>query len=536
MEKVLTPVAPEGSVLYVDPARNLLLLGGTRDDLDNLISMVTIFDVDVMRGMSFALVPLEHSDADAVGPELERIFSLNQAGNDNADKDNNGNGSESVRFLPIPRLRSILIISPQMVYINHAREWIKTLDRRDEGGQNLHVYHVQNGRAKDIAAVLGKIFGAEESKGPVAKGDIAPGYKPVAIESPSGGGGALAGAASPGGIVNTTGKVSMAPPAKTSATRPITTESQEVSVVQFSAENPVRIVADPDINALVIYASPADYETVLSALQKIDIAPLQVMIEATIAEVTLGGSFSYGLQWFFRSLDFQGDMTGQKVFDVIGEGLTGAAGAFSYAATTQDVRVTLTAISQQTDVRIISSPHLMVRDNQPARIQIGDQVPVLSQQAVSTITPGAPVVNSVQYIDAGVILEVTPHVNSSGLVSLDIAQQISTPVRTETSNIDSPSIQQRMIETTVAVKSGEVVALGGLIADRESKGGTGIPALRRIPVFGSLFGTKGKDSSRTELLVLLTPRVIRDSQEAREVTYEIGTRMRSIVPLGAKIQ
>jgi general secretion pathway protein D len=178
----------------------------------------------------------------------------------------------------------------------------------------------------------------------------------------------------------------------------------------------------------------------------------------------------------------------------------------------------------------------MVRDNQPARIQVGDQVPVLTQQAVSTITPGAPIVNSVQYIDAGVILEVTPHVNASGLVSLDIAQQISTPVRTETSNIDSPSIQQRMIETSVAVQSGDVVALGGLISDRETKGGQGLPALRRIPVFGSLFGTKGRDSARTELLVLLTPKVIRDSEEAREVTYEIGTRMRALVPLGSKIQ
>jgi general secretion pathway protein D len=224
------------------------------------------------------------------------------------------------------------------------------------------------------------------------------------------------------------------------------------------------------------------------------------------------------------------------VFDVIGPGLTGFAGAFSYLITTQDVRVTLTALSQQTDVRIISSPQLMVRDNQPARIQIGDQVPVLTQQAVSTITPGAPVVNSVQYIDAGVILEVTPHVNASGLVSLDISQQISTPVRTETSNIDSPSIQQRMIETSVAVQSGNVVALGGLIADRESKGGQGIPALRRIPVLGTLFGTKGRDSQRTELLVLLTPRIIRDSQEAQDITYEIGTRMRAVVPLGAKIQ
>ena len=368
MEKVLGPIAPEGSILYVDAARNLLLLGGTRADLENLLSMITIFDVDLMRGMSFALIPLEHADADAVGLELQRIFSLNESANkDNADKDNkakgSGQGSELVRFLPIPRLRSILIISPQMVYINHAREWIKTLDRRDEGGQNLHVYHVQNGRAKDIAGVLGKIFGAEESKAARTGGEIAPGYHPVAIGSGStsgafgeGGGGIGGGGIGGGGIANTSGKVSMAPPALTSPTKPITTESQEASVVQFSAENPVRIVADPDINALVIYASPEDYATVLSALQKIDVAPLQVMIEATIAEVTLGGSFSYGLQWFFRGIDANAETTGQRIFDVIGEGITGAASAFSYAATISDMRVTLTALSQQTDVRIISSP------------------------------------------------------------------------------------------------------------------------------------------------------------------------------------
>jgi general secretion pathway protein D len=536
MEKVLKPVAPEGSILYVDTTRNLLLFGGMRDERENLMRMVDIFDVDFMRGMSFALFPLEHSDANTVAAELERIFSLNTAKTANKESPSPPEGSGSVRFLPIERLRAVLVISPEMVYINHAREWIKTLDRRDEAGQSLHVYHVQNGRAKDIAAVLGSIFGAEEAAAQPTRGEVAPGYRPVAIESAIDSAlGLPAGGRTPAASA-TPGRVSQAPPAKTSATRPITTESQDVTVVQFSAQAAVRIVADPNINALVIYASPADYETILSALGKIDIAPLQVLIEATIAEVTLTGSFEYGLQWFFSGLQAQADTTGNKIFDTIGPGLTGFAGAFSYLVTMQDLRVALTALSQQTDVRIISSPQLMVRDNQPARIQIGDQVPVLTQQAVSTITPGAPVVNSVQYIDAGVILEVTPHVNASGLVSLDISQQISTPVRTETSNIDSPSIQQRMIETSVAVQSGNVVALGGLIADRESKGGQGIPALRRIPVLGTLFGTKGRDSQRTELLVLLTPRIIRDSQEAQDITYEIGTRMRAIVPLGAKIQ
>ena len=149
---------------------------------------------------------------------------------------------------------------------------------------------------------------------------------------------------------------------------------------------------------------------------------------------------------------------------------------------------------------------------------------------------GAPIVNSVQYIDAGVILQVTPHVNANGTVTLDIAQQISQPIRTTSSNIDSPTIQQRMINTSVSIQSGEIVALGGLIAERETKSGSGLPALRRIPVLGSLFGVKGKDFVRSEILVLLTPKVIRDTYEARQVTYELGTRMRSIVPLGSRIQ
>lgn len=529
MEKILEPVAPEGGILYVDTTRNLLLLGGMRDELTNLTAIVDIFDVDFMRGMSFAMVPLEHSEAVDVAAELKRVFSLNSSTEETP-------AEASVRFLPIERLRAIIVISPDMVYINHARDWIKMLDRRDEAGQTLYVYHVQNGRATDIATVLGNIFGAEEAAAQPARGQVAPGLRPVAVES------AIDSALGlpPGGRTpartTTPGSVSKAPAAKTSATRPITTESQAATVVQFSAQSTVRIVGDPSINALIIYASPADYETILSALRKIDIPPLQVLIEATIAEVTLTGSFEYGLQWFFRGLQGQFDTTGEKIFDTIGDGIKGFAGAFSYMVSTQDVQVTLTAISRQTDVRIISAPQVMVRDNQPARIQIGDQVPVLTQQSVSTITPGAPVVNSVQYIDAGVILEVTPHVNANGVVSLDIAQQISTPVRTETSNIDSPSIQQRMIETHVSVQSGNVVALGGLIADREMKGGQGLPLLRRIPVLGSLFGTKGRDSQRTELLVLLTPRVIRDSQQAEDITYEMGTRMRAIVPLGAKVQ
>jgi general secretion pathway protein D len=524
METVLKPVAPKGSILFADKARNLLLLGGTSDELESMLRMIGIFDVDYMRGMSFALIPIENSNAVEVAAEVERIFNLN------IQQEKAAPGP--IRFLPIERIRSILVISPDMTYIKHASDWIKTLDRRDETDQKLHVYQVQNGRAGEIAEVLGRIFGAQTpDEASPNRGQVAPGYSPTTIESlppPSE-------SVSATSSVSTSGQVSLAPPAKRSPTERAS-EKAAVSVVQFEGKNAVRIVADPNSNQLVIYATFADYQTILSALTKIDIAPMQVSIEATIAEVTLTGGFEYGVQWFFNTVDMSVDFEGGEIFKAIGDGATGVAQAFSYIAAAQSIQATLVALSQQTDVRIIASPNITVRDNQPARIQIGDQVPVLTQQSTSNFAAGAPTVNSVQYIDSGVILEVTPHVNASGLISLDIIQQISQPVPTTSSDIDSPSIQQRLIQTSVSVQSNEVVALGGLISEIETKGGSGIPALRRIPVLGSLFGTKSKDSRRTEIIVLLTPRLIRDSMDAREITYELGQRMRAIVPLGAAIQ
>jgi general secretion pathway protein D len=527
MEKVLNSVAPEASVLYVDATRNLLLLGGTTAQLTSLLDMVAIFDIDLMRGMSFALVPLEHSDARSVGADLEKIFNINK-----------DNPAGSTRFMPITRLNSILVISAEMDNIEHAREWIRTLDRSDQVTQRLYVYYLQNGRAKDVASVLGKIFGASGSGAP--KGEVAPGYTPAQIGSAVGPITSLGVEAGtpPIGLTGpapaAAGELSMAPPAKDSPTAPTTTGSEEATVVQFTGQGAVRIVAEPNINALVIYASAVDYDTILSALRKIDIAPLQVMIEATIAEVTLSGDFQYGLQWFLNSVD--NDVGINLANSTISNAASLFTQAFTYVGTTNNFHVALSAISHQTDVNIVSSPSLMVLDNQTARIQVGDQVPVLSQQAVSTVTAGAPVVNSVQYIDSGVILEIKPHVNNSGQVMLDITQQVSQPVTTTSSTIDSPTIQQRLITSSVAVRSGDTVALGGLIADRASKTGRGLPALRRIPVLGPLFGVKGRDSTRTELLVFLTPRVIRDWQDARDVSYELSSRMRSLTPLGAKIQ
>ena len=254
--------------------------------------------------------------------------------------------------------------------------------------------------------------------------------------------------------------------------------------------------------------------------------PLQVLIEATIAEVRLTDQLRYGLQWFFAFGSSRATLS---------EAASGAVSSlfpgFSYLYSRVDARVVLNALTSVTDVRIISAPQLFVRDNAQARLQVGDQVPIVTQQAISVTDSDAPLVNTVEYRDTGVILEVIPHVNTSGSVILEIIQEVSDVVPTESSGIDSPTIQRRQISSEVFMMTGETVALGGLIRDRQTEGVSGIPLLSEIPILGNLFKTTSNNEDRTELLVLLTPRVIRNAQDAAALTEELRRRIPSVTQL-----
>jgi general secretion pathway protein D len=196
----------------------------------------------------------------------------------------------------------------------------------------------------------------------------------------------------------------------------------------------------------------------------------------------------------------------------------------------------LNALTAITQVKVISSPELLVLDNGTAHLEVGDQVPIATQSAVSVISPGAPVVNSVDYRDTGVILNITPRVSSSGLVLLDIDQEVSDVVKTTSSNIDSPTIQQRRIESSVAVNTGETIALGGLIQDHQSNTVTGIPVLSNIPILGNLFKSTDNEHNRTELLVLLSPKVIKNTSDARLATNELRQRLKGLQVLQQRMQ
>jgi general secretion pathway protein D len=293
----------------------------------------------------------------------------------------------------------------------------------------------------------------------------------------------------------------------------------------------LRIVSDARNNALIIYATPKEYELIDQAMQRLDVAPLQVLIEATIAEVTLNNTLQYGLQWFFR--------VGNSNFTLS----TLASGAvspvfpgFNYVLNASSVQIVLNALTAITQVKVISSPDLLVLDNGTGHLQVGDQVPIATQSAVSVISPGAPVVNSVDYLSTGVILNITPRVSSSGLVLLDIDQEVSQAVQTTSSSINSPTIQQRRIESSVAVNTGETIALGGLIQDHSSNTVSGIPILSNIPILGNLFKSTSNEHDRTELLVLLSPKVIKNTSDARLATNELRQRLKGLEILQQRMQ
>jgi general secretion pathway protein D len=294
---------------------------------------------------------------------------------------------------------------------------------------------------------------------------------------------------------------------------------------------PVHIVADEKNNALVIFARPRDYKMIEAMIKRLDIVPLQVLIEATIAEVTLNDNLQFGLQWFFSKASSKFELNNAATGIGTAADILPQFPGFNYVLGGGKAKLVLNALSELTHVDVVSAPHLLVLDHQTAGLQVGDQVPIVTESAQSVIAAGAPLVNSVQYLNTGVVLQVTPRVNSTGLIALDIDQQVSEPVTTTTSQIQSPTITQRRIVTSVVVRDGETIALGGLILDNQNTSRSGVPLLSEIPVFGGLFRTDTRKNARTELLVLLSPRIVRNTKEARDMTDDLRDRMKLVKPL-----
>jgi general secretion pathway protein D len=500
--RLIDPILPN-VITQSDNARNTIVVSGTSGQRAAVRDLVRQFDADWLRNTSFALFVPQRTDSRLIVPELDKLI--------------NAEGAPMrglVRLIAMDRLNGILAVSTQRQYLDDVRRWVEILDREGQASERrVYVYRVQNGRSADLARVLANAFGGRgggstsdmtrssrsNTAAPVSRDDLG--------ASPGGSGGPADAAAASGG--------SSAPGA-----------GAPTSVDIATGDLRAQISSDETNNAIVVFATPRDYAVVEDALHKLDVPPSQVMIEAAIVEVTLTDQLQYGVQWQF------GNATSNAA---LSQGSTSTPisifPGFTYFYSHSTISAALNALESLTKINVVSAPKLLVLNNQTASLQVGNQVPTISATAISTIGSNAPVVNSIEYRDTGIILKITPRVNSGGVVLLDIGQEVSAVVPTLTPGIASPTISTRKITTSVAVQDGEVIALGGLISNSVTDTKSGLPIVSHIKFLSTLFGNTNNQGTKTELIVLLRPRVVRSVDDGRALTDELRDKLQALRPL-----
>jgi len=498
MTNILEPLAPEGSIVRIDTLRNLVVLAGTGPEMNSMLDTIQMFDVDWMAGLSVGFFSLEYAKVNDVVTQLETLLA-----------DESVNSAKGLfRFVPVESANALLVVSPQQSYLARIEDWIERLDMAEASGsaaQRLYVYRVRHGDAENLADILTTLFsegGGGSSGARRSVGGVAPGREQASI----GGDGTASGSGATGS-------------ASRGATSSTLTLSSEVS-----------IVADIVNNSLLVRSSPRDYKKILDALKQLDIVPLQVLVEATIVEIQLTGSLRYGVQWRFKGPAIEGYQGRQSLTQGNNEFPSPTFPGFNWSVVLQPstIKATLTALAEDNLVNVLSSPTVMVMDNQEAKIEVGDEVPILTTAQQGTSDTDR-ILNQIEYKQTGVQLSVTPRVTPGGLVQMQIDQQVSS-VLEDVGPLGSPSFRNRTITSNVAVRSNQAVVLGGLIQDDTSSGKSGVPGLYRAPIVGSLFGNTTKTARRTELVVVLTPRVIAGDSDIDAVTRDFRRKVKNLDP------
>lgn len=578
MQKLLKPFARADSILLVDNARNVIVVAGTPDELANYDRTVRTFDVDWLRGMSVGVFNLQHATVDDLMPQLDSMFG--------AKGDTPLAGM--LRFIPIKRTNALVVISTQPTYLNEVGDWIAKIDLGGGNDPQLYVYDVRNIGASDLAHYLAQIYTDNAGNGSSDKGgSVAPGAGGAttlgignnASGSASGVGSTAGsfGSSTTGGLSSglgssSTGSSSFPSTSSTGSSFGSSSTSSSggiggstgVSGVgtngglannasqeqgYSSKDGSIRISSVDANNQLLVRARPAQWQEILGAVKQLDVPPLQVQIETRVFEVDLVGDLQYGVQWYLQGLAggsenssggyTPGNPEAHRMIG-LGGGLTsnstntysGQPFFYSFLSSNGKFQVAINALESSSNTKTLSAPSLVVLNNQVAHIQVGDQIPV-NQTYYSGLTTGttATTVGQVEYIPTGIILDVQPRVNPGGLVYLNIDQQVS---QTGAQNAQGNyTISQRQVATQLGVQNGQTVLLGGLIQQTDTDTGQGVPFLSDIPILGKLFGSTGKNKTRSELIVLITPRVITNGEDAKQITDDYQSGFESLAPLRA---
>ena len=556
MAKILAPIAPREAIVYVDSMRNLLVLQGSKAQLGGWLEMVEAFDVDFLSGMSLGVFVLENANVNVVRDALQAMLGGDKAsdpyagaapaaspagaapGGGGAAVTGASAGSSAqvanplgglIRVIPVERLNALVVVTPRAHLLTQVETWVRRLDRPTDALEaSLFVYPVQNGSALQLAEMLNGLFGGQPTQAKSGAG-VAAGAAPTQFSQTAGatglgnaGGVGNAGGNGLSGMASASTGASGGMPQMAAGGRTSPNNASLTSTSQLDGN--VRVVADEKRNALLIRAPRTEYRRIEQALRELDKAPSQVLIEASIVEVSLTGNLQYGVEWFVQN-SISGGREGQALLNMRDAGtIAPKQPGFSYTILNKAgvVRATLNALAEKSQVRLLSSPSVLVLNNHNATIQVGQQQPIKSSTSVTT---GNLVTESITYKDTGVMLSVTPSVNAGGLITMDISQQVTDVGEADTAT-GQRAFLTRQIQTRVAVRSGEPVVLGGLIRENDTTGRSGVPVLSTLPVVGALFGNTANNSNRTELLVLLTPRALENDDALRSASAEMRERMR----------
>ncbi|MEA9860049.1 type II secretion system secretin GspD [Xanthomonas campestris pv. raphani] len=560
MKKVLEPYARPNAIVGTDASRNVITLGGTRAELENYLRTVQIFDVDWLSGMSVGVFPIQSGKAEKVSADLEKVFG----------EQSKTPSAGMFRFMPLENANAVLVITPQPRYLDQIQQWLDRIDSAG-GGVRLFSYELKYIKAKDLADRLSEVFGGGRGQGGDSNASLAPGSETSVLGGAlgnrdssmggssgmtggsvgengdsSGGGGSFGGSSgvgggssgSSGGLGN--GSLQLSPRSNGNGAVTLEVEGDKVGVSAVA-----------ETNTLLVRATPQSWSSIRDVIEKLDVMPMQVHIEAQIAEVNLTGELSYGVNWYFENAvttPFNADgsggpalppAAGRNIWGDIAGSVTGNGVGWTFLG--KNAAAVISALDRVTNVRLLQTPSVFVRNNAEATLNVGSRIPINST-SINTGLGSDSSFSSVQYIDTGVILKVRPRVTKDGMVFLDIVQEVSTPgarpaactaaatttVNSAACNVD---INTRRVKTEAAVQSGDTMMLAGLIDDSTTDGSSGVPFLSKLPVVGALFGSKTRNNNRREVIVLITPSIVRNPQEARNLTDEYGQRFRAMQPL-----
>lgn len=464
LAELLLPFVSSEAIALVDEQRRILIVRGDEATLETASQTAALFDVDWFSRVSTGTFQLDNISPSDIVAEISSVM---------------GESASGAEFIPLERLSSLIVLAPNPDTLHRVETWVERLDVPSlQVASDMLIYEARHLSAEELATSVRELGDNNDS-------------------------------------INSSGQSSVLPQQAAAGTQRII-ESIDPTVRETSESRSIAVSVNLSRNVVIVRGDPDQLAAARLLLQSLDQAQTQVLIEAAIIEVTLNDEFEFGINWS----GVEDRLT--ATFSDVASGLVTSkfpGAAISYVNT--DIEAAISLLSSITNIDVVSRPSVVALNNQTANLQVGDQVPIVTQSAVSVIDPAAPIVNQTEYRDTGVILNVTPSVRSGGLVELEIEQEASQVARTTSSGIDSPTIQQRKIASKLLVPSGQSVALGGLISTSKTSIVTGVPVLKSIPLLGQLFRSNSDFVERTELIVFLTPRVLYDPREAVEATDQL---------------